>query len=398
MTGHLDTCPNSHQAPTLPNLEYSPCYDGFQCARLELPLDYFNGTTNDTISLAVVKLPAIVPVTDPRYGGAILFNPGGPGGSGVGFLLGAAPRLRSVLDAQPGEDGKYFDLVSFDPRGIGLSEPAMSCHGTAGSVKSWFLRSMEEGTLTSSDAALGRLLSMNQAQWVSCAMTGDDDIMHYMATSSVATDMIGIAEAHGRWREQEAIRLAKLEHVPVNRDLSYKPGAEMVQYWGFSYGSFLGTTFISMYPERVGRVILDGVVDAEDYKLNLWYDNLVDTEKDMDSFYHHCARIGFPTCPLANPNRNTSAIEVKNRTLGIIASFYHNPLPVLDPDPEVISWSDVRGLVFASLYSPVAAFPFLANVLAQLEQGDGTELARLLKVYHSVQCSSDQETGYVHSV
>ena len=66
---------NWNKSPATTKLEYSPCYSslgGFQCARLELPLDYWNGTTNETLSLAVIKKPAIVSVTDTRYAGAVI--------------------------------------------------------------------------------------------------------------------------------------------------------------------------------------------------------------------------------------------------------------------------------------------------------------------------------------
>ena len=66
--------------PTLKHLNYTPCYPGFQCARLELPLDHFNGTTNANISPAVTRKPAAVNVTSEKYGGTIMFNSGGLGG------------------------------------------------------------------------------------------------------------------------------------------------------------------------------------------------------------------------------------------------------------------------------------------------------------------------------
>lgn len=78
-------------------------------------MDYWNGTTNATIGLAVIRKPAVVPVTDARYGGAILLNPGGPGGSGIGFILRGGKPIRKTVDV---EDEKYYDLISFDPRGM----------------------------------------------------------------------------------------------------------------------------------------------------------------------------------------------------------------------------------------------------------------------------------------
>ncbi|KAF2156373.1 hypothetical protein K461DRAFT_310843 [Myriangium duriaei CBS 260.36] len=377
--------------PTLTHLEYTDCYEEFQCARLEVPLDHFGNATDKKVSIAVVKLPAAVPVTHPNYGGAILFNPGGPGGSGVSFVLGAGLAFRTLLDARPDSNGSYFDMIGFDPRGVGLTEPAVNCHGDATAVQSFALRSIEEGLLTSSDAALGRLWSMNAAQWGSCAANDDGGIMHYMTTSSTATDMLNIVEAHGYWRESEARRLNRQTRTPMREELKHKPGKEKLQYWGFSYGTFLGATFLSMYPDRVDRVILDGVVDAEDYRQTLWYNNLVDTEKTMDLFYHHCARVGYPTCALATFNQTTKAQDVKERVAKVILSLHHDPLPVVGRNPDVISWSDIRGILFGSLYSPVQSWPLVAYVLSRLEQGDGTELAQFLQFIHVVSCPSSDE-------
>ena len=195
---------------TKPYLDYVDCYGGeFQCARLELPMDYWNDTTNATISLAVIKKPAVVPVTHPRYGGASVHNPGGPGGSGVFFLRGAADALRGVIDS---DDGKYFDLLSFDPRGIGESTPVVQCFSDPMVDETWGVRVVEEGVFSASDAALGRLWAMSYARGKSCTLPvadGEIDIKRYVSTSSAARDMLELVERHGEWREKEAKRLLK---------------------------------------------------------------------------------------------------------------------------------------------------------------------------------------------
>jgi pimeloyl-ACP methyl ester carboxylesterase len=103
--------------------------------------------------------------------------------------------------------------------------------------------------------------------------------------------------------------------------LKYTAGKEVLQYWGFSYGTHLGLTFAAMFPNRVRRLVLDGVVDPVDYSGGLWYDNLVDTEKDMHTFYSNCARVGFPRCPLASQTGN-STVYVKRRVQNILKSLY----------------------------------------------------------------------------
>ncbi|TKA74423.1 hypothetical protein B0A55_06219, partial [Friedmanniomyces simplex] len=309
-------------------------------------MDYWNVTTGATVSLAVIRSPAIVPVTDPRYGGVILFNPGGPGGSGVGFLLGNSKGVRKTLDV---EDQKHYDLLSFDPRGVGQSTPPVGCIKNPALDHAWLLRVMEEGVFEASDAAMGRLWSMSIARSGSCSLPlpdGEPDIRKYVTTASVARDMLEIVERHGEWREAEARRLLGTA-ASIPPTLLYKPSGEKIQYWGFSYGTFLGNTFAAMFPDRVGRLVVDGVVDAYNYKKALWSDNLLDTEKDLQGLYYHCARAGYPACALANETGVTTAEGVKDRVLNITYSLYHNPLPVISPSPEVITYSDVKNIIFA---------------------------------------------------
>lgn len=396
--------------PASQRLEYQPCYrsggygDGFECARLSVPLDHFNQSTDANISIAVIRLRAPVPPTDPRYGGAVLFNPGGPGGSGVSFLLrshrGLADAISGGLDRN---DSMQYDLISFDPRGVGLSSPALSCFTSELSSWTWTLRIMEEGILGSSDASLGRLWSMAAAAAGSCSLPleyGEIDIKKYVSTASVAADMVHIVERHGEWREAEAKHLMSVKHqserrlMDIPESLKYRAGEEKINYWGFSYGTYLGATFASMYPQRVGRLILDGVVDAEDYTATLWQDNLVDTEEGMRLFYRYCAEAGYPACALANASGETTASDVETRVTNITNGLIHNPLPVIGSDPEVISYSDVKYLVFNALYSPIQSMPLVAKVLSDLELGDGEFFASLLAPSHQPVCSEESAVWY----
>ena len=144
---------------------------------------------------------------------------------------------------------------------------------------------MEEGVFEASDAALGRLWSMSIARSQSCSLPiadGEPDIRKYVTTASVARDMLEIVEKHGEWREKEAKRLLQkasgctkssrlaTKSIDVPEAVKYKPGEEKIQYWGFSYGTYLGNTFAAMFPDRIHRLVVDGVVDAKNYKETLW--------------------------------------------------------------------------------------------------------------------------------
>jgi len=103
----------------------------------------------------------------------------------------------------------------------------------------------------------------------------------------------------------------------------------------------------------------------------------------LTGFAYHCARAGYPACALANSTGTTTAQGVSERVQNITDSLYHNPLPVIGPYPEVITYSDVKNLVFAALYAPIQSFPFVANLLAGVEKGNGTAFAELLSAYHN---------------
>lgn len=118
-------------------LQYRECGGGFQCARLQLPLDW-NATTDspvygDKFKMAIIRAPAQVPVTDSRYGGQIILNFGGPGAPGTFFAEKYAQALQTSFDAaysygsgsyvSDHSDARYFDLIFFDPRGVPNSTP-----------------------------------------------------------------------------------------------------------------------------------------------------------------------------------------------------------------------------------------------------------------------------------
>lgn len=125
-----------------------------------------------------------------------------------------------------------------------------------------------------------------------------------------------------------------------------------------------------MFPERINRLIVDGVVDAYDYRKTLWLDNLIDTEADLNLLYYHCARVGHPKCLLANETGETTVEGVSARVKNITTSLYHNPMPLISRgQPGLITYSDIKGLLFTALYSPIEMFPVVAEVLAMIEEG-----------------------------
>lgn len=390
---------DSFQISAKEQLEFTPCFGGFECAKLKVPLDYFNGTYPDsTVSIAIAKVPAKVSVDDPRYGGPILINPGGPGGPGAQTAIAMGSLLQTIVDSEIDPEikpdtrfnsEKYFDIIGFDPRGIAETEPAAECMPDPASQFTWTLRESVEGILGSSDAALGRLWSMTHAFGNSCAQAmdsnGGPDIKQYMSTAFVARDMLEIAEKHAEYVAKKTSRSVKSHVSQLNK---YTSGKTKVQYWGFSYGTYLGYTFASMFPDRVGRLVLDGVVSSRDYNYGLGNRSIMDAEKAMSSFYTFCLNTGASECWLAENATGTDEIEDRVKT--ILQSLYHDPIPLNSANgPEVLTYSDMRLIIFSACYQPRYVFPMIAQLLREVEQRRGPildQLALALRPSHIYHC------------
>lgn len=257
------------------DLHFHPCYDNFECARLSVPISWYNTTnttTNYAVSIALTRLPATVPRTDPSYGGPVLINPGGPGGSGVYYALTAGEQMRAMVDT-PGE--RHFDIVGFDPRGVNHSEPLASCFPGDLERQNWEIEGRGAGLPRpgrAQEESLRVLWERGEALAGSCKWALEEEgIGRFAGTAEVVGDLVAMVEALGEGREREVGREVEVgrwgeeEKREVVERARWRRGEERLWYWGLSYGTLLGATFAAMHPERVGRMVLDGVVDGELY-------------------------------------------------------------------------------------------------------------------------------------
>ncbi|WP_149550857.1 alpha/beta hydrolase [Streptomyces marokkonensis] len=192
-----------------------------QCASVEVPLDH-SAPAGRTITLALSR----VPHTAKKYQGPLLVNPGGPGGSGLTLAGFVASSLPEKVAAQ-------YDVIGFDPRGVGASEPALDC------APDHFGAVRPDSVPTSPEveqANLRRAKSFAEA----CGRKYGDLLPHIGTGAAV--------------RDMDVIRQAL--------------GAERINYFGYSYGTYLGTVYAKRFPDRVRRLVLDSVVDPTE----VWYD------------------------------------------------------------------------------------------------------------------------------
>ncbi|KAK0202249.1 Alpha/Beta hydrolase protein [Desarmillaria ectypa] len=323
------------------NLSWVDCYSNYKCARFQVPIDYSN-EDGDKAALAVIKLPA---QSQTDYKGAVLMNPGGPGGSGVAAIASAGPLFASRI-------GNQYDIISFDPRGVGNSTP-----------RAEFFLSKEERSLWLADpnhwtAVPNTTSDQIPHLWASShviaevAKERDNGILNYIGTDNVARDMLRIIEAAGQ---------------------------EKLQYWGFSYGTILGTTFATMFPDKVGRMVLDGVVDVEGYYNGDWRNNFVDTDKVMQSIFDACVAAGPDACVFYAP----TAQEISNNLDTLYDSLRTQPVQVVTPSfYGVVDYAVLRTTVKYTMYQPYTLSSLLAKGLASLAVGDGS-------IIYAMQAPSD---------
>ena len=200
-------------------IAWAKCFGGpFQCGTLQVPLDY-DQPNGSTLALGLTRLPA----TDPEHRiGSLLINPGGPGGPGSAFIVEAGPELFTP------EVRARYDLVGFDPRGISTSA-ALRCFGNDRQWDPYFTPFAFPMDADELELWIAGDHFLDDA----CARRGGA-IAEHMATANVARDMDRVRAAVGDAR---------------------------LHYYGLSYGSFLGTTYANLFPDRVGRLVIDGVLD-----------------------------------------------------------------------------------------------------------------------------------------
>lgn len=306
-------------------LRWRDCRGGFECARLVVPVDY-RKPRGGTLSLAVVRLPA-------RRGDAkasLLLNPGGPGASGVDYAR-AAERVVS-------EDVRErFDVVGFDPRGVARSRP-LECL---------------------SDRELDRFLAADGSP---------DDAAEEQALARVSRTL-----GEGCVADRPGLT-AHVGTRDVARDLNVLRAAlgdRRLHYLGKSYGTYIGTTFAEMFPRRVGRLILDGVLDPALGGEEIAYGQAVGFQRAFRAFLRDCVRRS--SCPL------TGSVDSAQAQVGrLLDAIDARPLRG-EPGRPVTQSLAVLG--FAAAMYDERSWPVLRPGIAEALRGKGATLLALADYY-----------------
>jgi len=241
--------------PAVAPLVFKSCAGspGMQCSSMTVPLDYAD-PTGPTIAIAVARLPAFTA----HPAGSIVVNPGGPGESGIDYLEEAAGRFATLRAT--------YDIVSFDPRGTGRSEPARCL--APSDLDAYFALD----PLNTSASNQQAIIALSQRFAAGCLAKNGRRLL-FLGTQYVARDL-------------EELRRAL--------------GGQKLTYLGLSYGTYLGEVYASLYPQNVRAMVLDGVENPSLQLLTESEDQATAFEGDLDDFEARCASgCGFTQSPAA---------------------------------------------------------------------------------------------------
>ena len=318
----------SPQATATEPLAWESCgSSGFQCSTLTVPL-VDDDPSAGTIGLALTRLRA----GDARQRiGSLVVNPGGPGASAVGYLQAAAGQLPAGVRAR-------FDLVGFDPRGVGASQP-VRC-GTTADLDRYF--SLDPSP--DDPAELSALERGNERFAAGCASRSGGTLPH-VSTVDAARDL-------------DKVRAAL--------------GDERLTYLGYSYGTSLGAAYLDLFPTRVRAMVLDGGLDPA-----LTWDRLLEGQsrgfdRALEAFLADCERI---RCSYRRAVKGDLGAAYDR----LAAEVERGPLSG-DATREVGPSAFSLG-VGAGLYSRTQGWPAIADALTSAESGDGSLLLALNDSY-----------------
>ncbi len=311
------------------------------CTMLSVPLDYADPSGRH-ISLALDMVPATAPRSQQQ--GVMLVNPGGPGGDGLPLAAEVAQGINRGVAAD-------YDIVGFDPRGVGSSVPALSCDPS-------FFSGVRPNYIPANSAAEQVLI--NRAK-----MYADDCeqkfgwLLPYMTTEDVARDMDSIRAAFG---------VAK------------------INYYAFSYGTYIGQVYATLFPNRIRRMVLDSTVDPT----GVWYTDNVDQDYAfqgrMEAFFAWLAEYD-GTYHLGSTAAQVQAEWYKARNQ-LLAHPVDGTIGADDFDDTFLEggYSDELWPALAQALSSYLNSGQTGDLIAQYE-ANGTQNENEFAVYNTVQCS-----------
>jgi hypothetical protein len=185
------------------------------------------------------------------------------------------------------------------------------------------------------------------------------------------TPTVGGSNGTAAYVSTPAVARDMLSYLQTEQAVTGRNGTKL-WYYGLSYGTVLGATFAHLFPYYVGRMVLDGVVDAEDYYDLGWKSNLYDADGAISSFIQSCFNAGQANCSFWG----AAVSAIRARLEKLLHGLKYQPIPIapsdLCPLPMLATYSDLKQVILQAMCSPLEGFPNLATVLSELEQGNTT--------------------------
>lgn len=325
------TGPTDTTVETQGGLDWGPCHDPnaedpkLQCTTLTVPLDYDN-PTGAGIDMALIMYPA----TDDRTG-AVLFNPGGPGGSGFDSIAFSGAAIASGLGLGS------LDLIGFDPRGVDRSG-GIRCVSDEFTDQHLYVDDTPD---TPEEQALK---DESSSGFIEGCKQKYGDTLRFYSTANTARDM-------------DAIRTAL--------------GDDQLSYLGISYGTYLGATYATMFPDRVRAMVLDSAFEPNgDTVEEQFSTQLVGFEGAFNNWATWCA---------SDASCDFTAADVGARWDALKQQL--DDTPIAGADGRLANNATMQRATQAALYSE-SEWPVLAQALAKAERGDPAALFALADAYN----------------
>jgi pimeloyl-ACP methyl ester carboxylesterase len=315
-----------------------------RCGTIRVPLNYAN-PGGRKLTLALSEVPATAPPS--KRQGILLVNPGGPGASGLAWAGYAAQGLSPAVASE-------YDIVGFDPRGVGSSLPALHCD------PSFF--ASERPNYIPANAAAEQVMKNRAKAYAAGCQKRFGWLLPYLTTENVARDMNQIRAA--------------LDQSKLN-------------YLGYSYGTYIGQVYATLFPHRVRRMVLDSTVDPTGV---WWADNIAQDyafQARMQAFYAWAARYD------RLYHLGSTAAQVRNSWYAAQSRLAAHP--VADPSGPAIGPDEFDDTFEAGAYDN-GYWPALAAALASYQQGSpgqlvyafgqvGAQNENQFAVYNAVECA-----------
>ena len=310
--------PSGENAPSIPS--------SAECGKLSVPVDY-KKPDGEIAQLAMIRFPAAG-----KKIGSLVINPGGPGESGVESAI-------SLLPGMPQSIKDHFDLVGFDPRGVGESTPAVWCNSDEDND-----RQRADPTVDYTPEGVAHIDNETKAFVQRCVDKMGIDFLSNVGTDNVAKDL-------------DAIRIAL--------------GDEKLTYLGYSYGTRIGGAYAEQFPQNVRAMILDGAVDPNADPVEADIRQAAAFQKAFDNYAADCAKS--PNCPLGTDP--TKAVDVYRDLV-----FPLVKKPAKTRDPRGLGYSDAVVGTILPLYSP-NLWRHLTQALTEIKNGRGDTMLALADLY-----------------